>query len=294
MAVVRFVVPYFGPWPVWFPAYLHTCRYNPNVEWLFLTDNESPKETECPPNVKFRPLSMDGLQALAEEKIGCPVKKNAYSQCDLRPAYGVILSEFIKDVDFWGHCDVDVIWGRLASIFTEETLDKFDIISSRRGQLAGHCSIYRNCEKVNRLFERIPSFRAVMAKEELCRMNESAMANAIRQAPDIAVYWKSQHVVDARELDRRPNGWVWESGHVMNSDAVERAYLHFMSWKRSLRQIDFSYQDAPRKFRITSRALWAGDVPMSSQVSEMIPSYSRMCRRTYNSLRLFLTGRGRF
>ena len=32
---------------------------------------------------------------------------------DLRPAYGVLFEEYLDGYDFWGHCDLDVLFGRI-------------------------------------------------------------------------------------------------------------------------------------------------------------------------------------
>ncbi|WP_371417607.1 DUF6625 family protein [Anabaena sp. UHCC 0187] len=35
---IAIIIVYFGQWPVWFPAFLESCRYNSSVNWLFFTD----------------------------------------------------------------------------------------------------------------------------------------------------------------------------------------------------------------------------------------------------------------
>ena len=34
-----------------------------------------------------------------------------YKLCDYKPVYGLIFDEDLQDYDFWGHCDVDLIFG---------------------------------------------------------------------------------------------------------------------------------------------------------------------------------------
>lgn len=289
-STIRMIVPYFGSFPKWFPAYLLSCKYNPQIEWLFLTDAQPP--SPCPSNVRFERLDMNELRHRAETILGCPVNKGVYSQCDLRPAYGVLFEDRLKDAAFWGHCDVDLIWGRLESFLSQTNLARFDILSSRRSQIAGHCTIYRNTTNVNTLFERIPNYRSLLADPGLRRLNESAMGRMLQELRPVPVYWHAQHVVDARELDRRPHGWRWEKGMVLDRDDVERAYVHFMYWKSSLRTLDFGYSDSPSAFRITHRAICSTQAKASQFWLDRFPSLSRMQRRVYNAIRFSLTRRG--
>jgi len=97
---------YLGQWPVWFPAFLHSCRFNPEVVWLFFTDCPTPKS--IPPNVRFIPITIGGFSSRATERLGFDVQiSHSRKLCDFRPAYGVIFEDYIRDYDFWGHCDVD-------------------------------------------------------------------------------------------------------------------------------------------------------------------------------------------
>lgn len=120
------------------------------------------------------------------------------------------------------------------------------------------------------------------------------MAQVLRQRHDVRVYWHAQHVVDARELDRRPWGWRWEQGRIFDAYFVERSYLHFMTWKNTMRHIDFGYGDAPDTFIITPRGI--RHRPPNSylgMVLERIPPAAVLYRRLYNAVRYILTGRGR-
>ena len=49
-----FVIPYFGRWPFWMPFFLKSCRFNPDVQWLFFTDCGA--LPDAPSNVRFRTI----------------------------------------------------------------------------------------------------------------------------------------------------------------------------------------------------------------------------------------------
>jgi hypothetical protein len=49
----------------------------------------------------------------------------------------------LKEYDFWGFCDVDLIWGNLAHFITHDVLKNYDRIYSR-----GHLELFRNLPKI--------------------------------------------------------------------------------------------------------------------------------------------------
>ena len=67
--------------------------------------------------------------------------------CDYKCAYGVIFEDYIQDYDWWGHCDLDQIFGNLNMFVTEDMLRKYDKLFS-----LGHLSLYKNSYKNNRIF----------------------------------------------------------------------------------------------------------------------------------------------
>jgi len=143
---IALIVPYFGRFNNYFELYLKSCAKNPNIDWLFFTDDKTP--FPFPPNVHVHYTTFERLrekiQSLFDFKI---TLHNPYKLCDYKGAYGFIFQDYLKAYDFWGFCDADLIWGDLEKIFTDDLLDKNDRLGFR-----GHLTIFRNTEKINRLF----------------------------------------------------------------------------------------------------------------------------------------------
>ena len=122
MPRIVFIITFMGKYPWYFPYFLHSCRYNPTVDFIIFTDNSDPN-LELPPNVKLIPCSLDRIKAEATKALGFEVAINSgYKLCDLRPAYGTVFSDFVRGYDFWGYCDIDVIfqqiyWKEMAELF---------------------------------------------------------------------------------------------------------------------------------------------------------------------------------
>lgn len=125
---------------------LRSCAGNPDIDWLLLTDNPSRKN--FPPNVRTQLTSLEELRQLFSGKMGFEVN---LPRSDLlpvfKPAFGVFFQELLKGYDFWGCCDLDMIFGDLRKFLDENILAVHDKILCR-----GHLTLYRNTEKVNRYF----------------------------------------------------------------------------------------------------------------------------------------------
>ena len=125
---ITFLICWQGDFPWYFPYFLQSCQYNPSVDFLIFTDNEDPS-IHLPPNVKLIPYSIEQFKADANKVLGFEVAlQSGYKLCDFKPVYGCIFYDYIKDYDFWGYCDVDVIFGNIRSFMTDELLSEYDII----------------------------------------------------------------------------------------------------------------------------------------------------------------------
>ena len=225
MKKICFVVVYFGKWPVWFPAFLHSCKTNPTINWIFFTDCSSP--THHSSNVVFHHKTLPQMRELITIKIGrAAMLKDAYKVCDYKPAFGIIFDDYLSEFDFWGHCDVDIIWGDIRKYTTEEILDKYDIFSTRKGRMSGHFSLFRNTISVNQLFRQSSEFAEVMRQVKCRAFDEEGMTRVIARlarAGSIRVYWPKflQNYADPKTdtpstLPRYINKYFWKNGKLFD------------------------------------------------------------------------------
>ena len=150
MKSIAFIVTYYGRFPNYFPAWLNSCRQNPSVDFLVFTNN-SPEQYSLPANVHFIPMSFYDLRELFQRHFDFTISlERPYKLCDYKPVYGEALQDWLLKYDFWGHCDIDLIWGNIRHFFTDELMDQYDRISNQ-----GHCSIYRNDPRVNSLYRTL-------------------------------------------------------------------------------------------------------------------------------------------
>ena len=150
---IIFIVVFLGKYPWYYPYFLHSCRYNPTVDFLIFTDNDVPNLV-FPSNLKIIPYSIEQFKLEAATVLGFDIAVDSgYKLCDFKPAYGYIFADYVKEYDFWGYCDIDVIFGNIRSFMTDELLHEYDIISTRHDYLTGCCALFRNQPYFRELFK---------------------------------------------------------------------------------------------------------------------------------------------
>ncbi|MBQ7410037.1 MAG: hypothetical protein IJW20_01480 [Clostridia bacterium] len=136
---------YFGKFPNYFDLWIESALKNPDFDFLIFTDNVINKKYD---NIKFINIKFEELkeifQNVFEFKICLP---NAYKLCDYKAVFGLALQDYIKDYEFWGYVDIDLILGNLSNYITKEVLNNSDKINKY-----GHFQIYRNNMRMNTLF----------------------------------------------------------------------------------------------------------------------------------------------
>lgn len=156
---------YFGRFPWYFPFYIKSCFSNPTVDFIIFSDAVYNDTLPC--NVRIIPFSLAEFNLLATEKLGFEIDlKNAYKLCDFKPAYGVIFSDFLNKYDFWGMCDIDIIFGRIREFITDEILDTFDIINTRHDYLTGSFMLFRNNDVTNNLFAKSNDYKKIFESDK--------------------------------------------------------------------------------------------------------------------------------
>jgi hypothetical protein len=158
---VALILPYFGPLPNYFALALKSYGFNSDFDWHIFTDDQSPHE--YPPNVFVTYTTLARVKSRFQPHFDFPLALDRpYKLCDYKPLYGHLFADDLKDYDFWGHFDPDIIFGRIRHFVPEELYRNYDKIFDR-----GHFALYRNTPAVNLLYrERIDgcvSHRTVLA-----------------------------------------------------------------------------------------------------------------------------------
>lgn len=143
------IVCYFGKLPNYFQLWLNSCKYNSNIDFLLFTDDQY--QYNYPDNLRVIYTTFSEVKKQIQDCFDFEIcLDKPYKLCDYRPAFGLAFQKYIEKYEFWGHCDLDVIFGNLNTYLDSIELEKYDRIYSQ-----GHFTLYKNNLKTNQLFMEI-------------------------------------------------------------------------------------------------------------------------------------------
>lgn len=180
-----------------FEVWKRSCEKNAEFDFLVFTD----QEINCTgKNMHIHHCRLQDIKKLAESKlnIGKIALDSAYKLCDYKPMYGLIFSDYLRKYDFWGMCDMDMVFGNLRKYITDDILAKYEKIYQ-----LGHLTLYRNNDAVNNRFksEGFCDWKYVVKTEKHCRLCERGMMEKYEKL-GIEAY-TSRDYADISKLHRR-------------------------------------------------------------------------------------------
>lgn len=143
MKSIIICIPYFGKLPNYFQEFLNTCAYNETVDFILFTDDHT--KFVYPNNFRIEFTTFMDLKERIQKLFDFTISLEVPNKlCDFRPAYGEIFKKEFSGYDFWGHCDIDLLFGNIRRFVSDELLDKYDKIGH-----FGHFTIYKNNNENN-------------------------------------------------------------------------------------------------------------------------------------------------
>ena len=269
------VVVYMGKLPIWMPAFLTSCAHNHTIDWMIFTDSEA-LHLDIPDNVYLKPLELNQLLSLATHVMGCKVSfENPKKICDLKPIYGDIFSSQLSQYEYWGHCDLDIIWGDLQIFLNNIDYKVYDIISTRKNTLCGHFTLFQNKMEINQLYKQVPNYHKIFQNNIHYGFDEGAFSFWLyqklrKEELSFKIFWPRKYSADWPELEIKPLGWKWSKGKILSRIGEERIYLHFMTWKKSMYHIDFT-DSKQLSFRINRYGIWSKKGKLIQEVQFILP-----------------------
>src|ERR1700733_7181049 len=126
------IVPFFGSLPEWYD------KYTPPKGYDLLLDQD-----------------LEGFKQRVRSVLGFDpdIKSGTGKPWDFRPTLGLLYAHEAKGYDFWGHTDLDCVYGDVDKWVTDDFLSNLDVHSNHNTYVCGCWALYRNTEKVNNLFK---------------------------------------------------------------------------------------------------------------------------------------------
>ncbi len=255
---ICYVIPYFGKLPAGFEMWLLSCGMNSTIDWILYTDDKT--EYNYPENVKVKYCTYEDIKEKIQRCYDFKVNINRpWKLCEFKPAYGDIFSDDLVEYDFWGHCDMDLIWGDIRSFVTEKILEKYDKIGFQ-----GHSTLYRNAEDVNNRYkisiDGILDYKTAFRSTEMCHFDEVIMTE-LYDALSLPQYVETNFAhldrfttsfyllylpdKDGYKNDRQI--FIWENGKIIRNyidgkevKKQEFMYIHLFSRPISFRIKEYS------------------------------------------------------
>jgi hypothetical protein len=292
---MRLIAAHFGPRPTYFPLVVRSMARNPDVDWLMLTDlpvEDPPANLEV--HVCSFPELTEGIQKHFDFRIAL---EDPYKLCDFRPAFGEIFREELAGYDFWGHSDLDVIFGRIRDHMPREAFEADKIL------FQGNFALYRNTPQAAAWFRHeIPgiSYRSALTNPVATHFDEWAGIYYILEELGVRC-WQQDTIFDIRFSRYRtraesspglPRRYAWEAGEVCEyrvagGEVERRTALLIHLQKRTMREPAADVLDADRywidanRFSPQERVdAWTVRRALVPTGREIVPLYWRRMRRS--------------
>ena len=265
---------WYGSYPWYFPYFVHSCKFNPTIDFIIITDNDQPIPDK-PQNVKIIYKALEEIKAIASEKLGFAVNIDyPYKLCDFKPAYGFIFSEILMCYDFWGHGDIDVVYGNIRDFMTDEILSNYDVISSRHDYITGTFCLFRNNKYINCLFRKSKDYKRVFrSAEHFCFDECNFLFAELQNGASIFDYphniQSMTYVVKKSEAEGKlraffdfiivegtPGKIKWDNGKIIYKEEYEAMFYHLIKFKTECKRPKI-LDPMPQTFYFTKRTIKA-------------------------------------
>ena len=263
MNKIAFLLPFFGKLPSNFELWLKSCEYNSTIDFIVITDDKS--SYNYPSNVIVYYCSYSEIKERIQSHYDFEVMIDRPWRLSLfKPAYGEIFETELEGYDFWGYCDVDLMWGDIRHFVTDDILEQYERVGTK-----GHASLYKNEKEVNLRYRTVVpkmiNYISVFSGKSDYSFDENGM-DAIYEYLNIPYYFRPffAHLEKYEKsfyLKRLPKEklytnkyqvFIWDRGRLERVfldynalDKEEYMYIHFFC-----RPMKYTYEDDANRYII--------------------------------------------
>lgn len=196
--------------------------FGPELEWhdLWLKDFEErlyPQGYELLLITNERWWATRARQALG---VAWPGGADPRKACDYRACFGVMFGKELSNgnYDWWGHTDLDCVYGRVERFMTEDLLAGHDIVANHHDYVSGPWTLYRRRLEVDLLYQRHEDWVGHLENPETTGWVETSFTRLVDEAHDAGEirrlygYWQTENLNDFSALRRGGDGALLEGG----------------------------------------------------------------------------------
>lgn len=266
MNKIALIIPYFTAYPpIWLNLNFYTCSKQSNIDFIYFTDcDEIIHLASKYSNIICHKISFEDYCNNVSNRLGLAFHpQHAYKLCDLKPFYGFIHEDILKQYDFWGYGDNDLVYGNLEVLTSDNMLNSYDVITTMSERIAGHFAIFRNNAKYRTLGFKCPQWKEHLLLNEHVGFDESDWVRLVLPEKRIltAIYkslfkpfmsygkwvemtyrlysnkWNRKFTKEMFTTPIPKDGDVWtydnKTGKIIAPDGRELPYLHFLFFKKT-------------------------------------------------------------
>lgn len=287
MKRILLIIPYFGRLPAIWSFYLDSLKRNPLLHLLFITDNII--NEKLPGNISILQFSLHEFYQFVEDKLKLSIPESAkrsYKICELKPTFGYLFSDYLKDYEYWAFGDIDLIYGHLPRFLKQPFEENADVISFREDWISGAFTVVKNCKLLNELFFQSPDFYDILKNPVYQFFDECGKkfeylkygmspdeAYKLNIENDILCWTTLVHrLAEKKQInlfirhyikESLPHGEIIEfrNGRIVGAEygvhLLEYAIYHFLHYKNSYSHVIPSWQEIPDFYHISLTGIYA-------------------------------------
>lgn len=152
------IIPWYGKLPAYLGVFLKSLA-GKHIDVLWISDADV---GEHPSNFFFLRKTLEDVKSLLASRLQTRIVIDTNLRLsDFKPMFGKVFEEYIREYDYWGWGDCDLIYGRKFNEFLERTLESgvYDIISMRKDYLTGPVCFLRNNQRMRNLYMSATNWR---------------------------------------------------------------------------------------------------------------------------------------
>lgn len=222
---------WLGKIPDYFWFHYETTKNLP-VDFLFISDQDIELDS---PNYKNIKMTKEEISSLILDKTSEDIKiDNFRNITNLKPALGHLFEDYVKEYDFFGYYDIDLLFGNFDKYVNKFTND-YDVISfgneKFHNRTSGPFTIIRNTDENRNLYKKeINAFIHKIKNYELDAFDEHEFNRLLIEHNNVKILFNSCNSTTINGKNIYDSTW---SGGKLLINNEEKFLFHFIDKKNT-------------------------------------------------------------
>jgi hypothetical protein len=218
---------WLGKIPDYFWYHYDTTKNINGIDFLFVTDQDIELNAK---NYKVVKTTKEDVELLLLNKLNSPIiLKNNKKVCDLKPCYGELFESYLDGYDYYGHYDIDTLFGNVNS-WIKPYLEKYDVISIadelNHNRISAPFTIVKNTFNNRRLYRKnYEDFVNSFEYEHILGFDENQLNHIFHDFLNVKLLYNSMNC-ESNNGSKNTYDVRWSGGNVYVNEEEKMIY-HF-------------------------------------------------------------------